>query len=448
MDLSAVFFHLLFKNPSESIEYWNLVKIQHLHEGYLDVYKVVNNYYDKHSELPSFTSISLSTRSEKILAKIASIKKLNIEDELNIEIIVDALVNEHIQTEALNRVEKLVKSITLLDSIDIIEEFNSISMELEEQTPNTGTVSNMADLLISNTDEVATEQTWLGVNDYIDEELKVMTTELVMLGGGVGSGKSVTVCNMACSEYEQNNVGLFFSIEMRRQEIFNRFMSILSGVSNTHIRHGTLSDDEYKSLAEVRKNMFVDADSIFERYLETKDYRKFELELIKHKKLKEDNQLIIVDNQRLTLTDIDSILTKQKSIFGHKLKTCQIDYVNQIYLEADQYDWKAQISLSKKLKDLARKHEISIITPYQIDKETTARFSKGLLDAADLAFVLTVKDNFIDFTSKKLRSGPAFVTKSQVDWNSLRIDPTRVSETISSDDKDTIAMAKGVMDDT
>lgn len=453
MDLSAVFFNLLFKNPSEGIEHWNLVKIQHLHEGYLDLYNNVQQYYEKHSELPSFSSFSLITRSEKILSKIASIKKLDIDSDIKMEIIVDALVNEHIQTEALSKIESLVKSITLLDAEEIKNEFNNISIELEEQSANTGSVNNMSDFLISSEEEVCLEQTYLGINNFIDNDVKIMSTELIMLGGERGSGKSVVATNMSTYQYKIGDVGLIFSIEMRKREVFNRSMSMLSGVSNARLRSGTLTEEDYLKLAYVRKDMFLDSDSIFERYTETKDFRKFELELVNHKKLKEDNQLIIVDNQKLTIADIDSIITKQKSIFGSKLKTATIDYVNQIHIDADLYDWKTQIVLSKRLKDLARKHEISIVTPYQIDKSGEARFSKGLLDAADMAFILSVEGDYIDFKTTKIRSGSHFTARSRIEWDSLLIDPTNVSETVDAKPNgiipmanDSISKAQGVAD--
>lgn len=434
MDLSAVFFNLLFKNPSESIEHWSKIKIQHLSEGYLDVYNVVSNYYEKHSKLPSYSNIQVSTRSEKIKTKLASINNLVIEDDLELGIIVDHIINEHIQEEALSKIERLVKHITLLDAEEIKTEFNNISMELEDQSCSSGSVNSMADLLLANEKEICLDQTYLGINEFIDNDVKIMTTELIMLGGMRGSGKSVVVNNIAVNQYMQGNVGLIFSIEMRKQEIFNRSLSMLSGVSNSKIRNGTLTEQDFIKLARARKDMFLDSDSIYEKYLENKDFRKFELELIKHKKLKEDNQLIIVDNQKLTLAEIDAILSKQKAIFGENLKTCQVDYVNQIHVENDQYDWKTQIILSKRLKDLARKHEISIITPYQIDKGQEARFAKGLLDAADMAFVLSTTDNTIEFKTTKIRSGSHFTTKSKIDWDTLIIDPTRLSESYTQND--------------
>ena len=48
-----------------------------------------------------------------------------------------------------------------------------------------------------------------------------------------------------------------------------------------------------------------------------RDYEKFEEELISKKKLTE-NQFIIVDNQRLTLTDIDVGIQKYKARFGSR----------------------------------------------------------------------------------------------------------------------------------
>lgn len=410
----------------------------------MDIYSAVEQFYEKHSKFPSFSSFDVIHRSEKILSKIASIEKLEVDSEITLDIVVDALVNEHIQTEALSKIESLVKSITLLDAEEIKNEFNNISIELEEQSANTGSVNKMSDFLISTGDEVCLDQTFLGINDFIDKDVKIMSTELIMLGGERGSGKSVVATNMSAYQYKIGGVGLIFSIEMRKREVFNRSMSMLSGVSNARLRSGELTEDDFNKLAIVRKDMFLDSDSIFEKYTETKDFRQFELELVKHKKLKEDNQLIIVDNQHLTIADIDSIITKQKAIFGKKLKTATIDYVNQIHVDADLYDWKTQIILSKRLKDLARKHDISIITPYQIDKTGEARFSKGLLDAADMAFILSVEEDYINFKTTKIRGGAHFTARSKIEWDSLLIDPTNVSE--ASTDDEIISKAKAVSD--
>jgi len=243
-----------------------------------------------------------------------------------------------------------------------------------------------------------------------------------MLGGKRGSGKSIVATNIFNNQYEQGNVGLLFSIEMNKREIFNRSLSALSGVEHSRIRNGDFRPEDLRKIAKVRANMFVDSGYIYNDYLETGDFKHFEHRLVKECKLKPDNQLIIVDNQRLTLADIDMNIQKFKAQFGDKLRTVIVDYVNQIEIN-DTYDWKQQITLSKQLKNFARKYEVAMVTPYQIDKEGEARFAKGLLDAADIAMVLHAKDDHLGFESTKTRSTSEFKFNSGIDWKTLKIHP-------------------------
>ena len=445
MDLSGIFIYLVLKNPSTSLDSFNAVKVKHIHESYLDVFSSISTYYEKHTELPTFEHLNISVRSDKILAKLASISKLDVDDALELEVVTEALTDEHVQNEALIKIETLVKNITLLDSMEIITEINNISMELEEDSVKTGTVNTMADMLVAQEAEISLEQTYLGINDIIDKDIKVMSTELVLLGGERGSGKSIVVNNIGVNQYEAGNIGLIFSIEMRRSEIFNRSLSMLSGVSNMNIRNGTLSENEYTKLAITRANMFKNSSDILDEFMNKRDFRSFELNLVKNHKLT-DNQIIIVDDQKLTLSSIDAIITKQKAKFGSLLKTAVVDYVNQIHMDQDQYDWKSQITLSKRLKDIARKHDISIISPYQIDKSGEARFSKGLLDAADLAFNLTANDDSIAFETTKIRSGPDFTVASNIDWDILRINPVNITEVTSDFNNTNVNKAKETQD--
>ena len=210
---------------------------------------------------------------------------------------------------------------------------------------------------------------------------------------------------------------------MPKRDIFNRTMSMLSGVNFTSIRNNTLNQIDYDKLAIVRKDMFLDTDDIYSDYLDNKDYIKFEKELITRKILKPDNQMVIIDNQRLTLADIDLNIQKFKSQFKDKLKVVVVDYVNQIEID-DVYNWQQQIILSKQLKVFARKYDVVMVSPYQIDASGEARFSKGLLDAPDIAMILNVEKDHIKLISSKARSTSAFELASPIDWNTLRMDST------------------------
>jgi len=87
---------------------------------------------------------------------------------------------------------------------------------------------------------------------------------------------------------------------------------------------------------------------------------------LKKANIKEDNQIIIVDNPHLSLVDIDTTLARLKARFGQKIRKVAIDYLNQIEV-VDKYDWKAQIGISSKLKELANKHDVILAVPYQVD---------------------------------------------------------------------------------
>jgi replicative DNA helicase len=243
-----------------------------------------------------------------------------------------------------------------------------------------------------------------------------------MIGGMRGSGKSNVALNIYTSQYEQGNVGLYFSIEMNKREVFNRTISMLAEVSAAKIRNGNLNDFELSKIAKVRSQMFSNAEEAYHQFLKDNDYKTFEYNLIRNYELKKDNQLIIIDNSRLTLADIDMNIQKFKAQFGDKLKVVVVDYVNQIEIE-DIYNWQQQVTLSKQLKKFARKYDVVMITPYQINKEGEARFSKGVLDAADIAMVLTPGTDYIKFDSTKVRHSAPFSIASNMNWDILKIYP-------------------------
>ncbi len=183
--------------------------------------------------------------------------------------------------------------------------------------------------------------------------------------------------------------------------------------------------------------MFKDADETVSEFLRHRDRFKFEEMLVRNYSLKPDNQMIIVDDRDLTLSSIDLHIGKAKAKFGDKLKVVVVDYVNQIVLEgSDQYDWKPQIEVSKKLKNLARKYEVAMVSPYQIDATGEARFAKGILDAADIALIMEAHDketNAISFNTTKIRGGPEMAFTCPIDWDTLRISPQSVEKPASKE---------------
>ena len=250
--------------------------------------------------------------------------------------------------------------------------------------------------------------------------------------GKRGSGKSITSSNIFVNQYENGNSSLYFSIEMTAFETMQRNLSILANVNLQNLKQNKLTDEEVLRVVKARAGMFQDADETVMEFMRHRDRYKFEESLVRRHVLKPDNQMIIVDDRDLTLSSIDLHIGKAKAKFGEKLKVVVVDYINQIVLEgADQYDWKPQIEVSKKLKNLARKYEVVMVSPYQIDKDGEARFAKGILDAADIALTMEAHDketNAISFETTKIRGGKEMAFTCPIDWDTLRISPQSVDK--------------------
>ena len=184
-----------------------------------------------------------------------------------------------------------------------------------------------------------------------------------------------------------------------------------------------------RAVAKVRAEMFQHSEGVYEEFLDKRNPLEFERRLTSECKLKEDNQIIIVDDRSLSLTSIDLQLQKAKAQFGDSLGLVVVDYVNQVDtgLGKEIYDWQSQIYASKKLKEYARKYDIALVTPYQIDDSGQTRFAKGLLDSPDSAFLIDAHskdDGAMTFTSTKVRSGPDLEFTSTMNWETLKLGPT------------------------
>lgn len=430
MDIGAVVLHLLLKDKDNSLEHWSKLKYAFFANEFTTVYSNISKYYDKYSNLPTFADLEVTVREKQLKTSLKALERLDVPEDISLELAIDALINEYTQDQALEEIQELVENITLLDTEEIKQEINSISLRLEEKTHTSETICLMSDISVIENEADLTDvfQIPLQFSNRYDAEIRSQTSDLFMVGGHRGSGKSILCANISTAQYESGNSSLYFTIEMNARETFERHMSILSGVSHKSIRNKELNHQDLEKIAKVRANMFEGSDEVLEKYLKKhREYKQFEHELIRNCSLKKDNQIVIVDNQRLTISDIDLNIQKFKAQFGDKLRTVVVDYVNQIepHRTEDLYDWKSQIALSKQLKNLARKYNVIMFTPYQIDKTGEARFSKGLLDAADVSMILEAhKDpGYMKFTSTKTRGSDEFVLASAINWDSLRLYP-------------------------
>lgn len=431
MDTSAVVLNKLL--TERNLDIWAKLKLVFLDPAYSSLYGQINKYYEKYSAVPSFDELELTLREGPASKTLATLRLTEVPD-VSAEVALDALIDQYTQNETVKLLDKFVDKLPLYDTNEIKDNLANIALTIEEKTHTSEKVFTMADMMMfQHPDEMEKERVYLGLNNTFDAVLGgVARQELILIGGKRGSGKSITSSNIFVNQYESGNSSLYFSIEMTAMETMQRNLAILADVNLQNLKQNKLTDEEVLKIVKARAGMFQGADELVLEFLRHRDRYKFEEQLVRNFQLKEDNQMIVVDDRDLTLSSIDLHIGKAKAKFGDKLKVVVVDYINQIVLEgADQYDWKPQIEVSKKLKNLARKYEVVMVSPYQIDKDGEARFAKGILDAADIALVMEAHDketNAISFETTKIRGGKEMAFTCPIDWDSLRISPQSVDK--------------------
>lgn len=380
--------------------------------------------------MPGFDDLETTLREGQTLTTLTTLKITDV-PEIEWEVAIDALIDQYTQNETIRQLDKFVDNLPIYDTREIKENLSNIVLALDEKTYSAAGVYDMANIMLfTPPDETARTRFYLGLNNTFDAVMGGMAREeYILIGGKRGSGKSITGANICVNQYEAGNTSAYFTIEMSGKETLERIMAIHAEVPHTGIRKNTLTDAEVLKLVKARAAMFVDSDGHVMDFMKHKDRWKFEEQLVRSCKLKQDNQMIIVDDRALSLTALDLHLGKIKAKFGDKFTVAVVDYVNQIVVEGvDKYDWKPQIAVSTKLKDLARKYEIIMVSPYQIDATGEARFSKGILDSADVALVMEAGEQSMTFDTTKIRSGGEMKFTSGIDWNTLRISPVPMDE--------------------
>jgi len=431
VDVSAVVLNKLL--TEQSLDIWAKLKLVFLDPAYSSLYSVINKYYEKYSRLPGFDDLELTIREGPASKTLATIKLIDVPD-VSAEVALDALVDQYTQNETVKLLDKFVDKLPLYDSDEIKENLATIALTIEEKTHTSEKVYTMSDILLfRNPQELEKERVYLGLNNTFDAVLGgIARQELVLIGGKRGSGKSITSSNIFVNQYEAGNSCLYFSIEMTAIEVMERNLAILANVNHQSLKQNKLTDEEVLRVVKSRASMFCDADELVMEFMRHRDRFKFEETLVRNFTLKQDNQMVIVDDRDLSLSSIDLHIGKMKAKFGDKLAVVVVDYINQIVLDgADQYDWKPQVEISKKLKNLARKYEIVLVSPYQIDATGEARFAKGILDAADIALVMEAHDKekeAITFETTKIRGGKEMQFTCPIDWDTLRISPQSIDK--------------------
>lgn len=389
--------------------------------------------------MPTLDSLMLeSGRNAKLSHALAVLSNTRIPDA-ELEFAVGILENEFAQNEALRLIdEHLLKDLVHLDKGEVITRLSSLAITLEDKVSSSDRVFDANTLNVFSEKQVKQLNLIpLGLSNKWDAEIGGLgRSEVLLIGGYRGTGKSIVCSNLQINQWEAGKVAPYFTIEMKPDEVFHRNLAIIAGVNSLGIRNQSLEGTELVRLARARASMFKGGEEFFSSYIQkytVKDMSGFfEMEEELNSSFELRVPMPIIHDRNLSPATIDVTLGNLISRYGEDVTIGIVDYLNQLVREGsvDRYDWKEQMIVATSMKNLADKHNVGLAIPMQVDATGQVRMSRGILDSADIAINLNAakSDNgkgAIIFECTKARHMQETTFTPAIDWKTLKIDSSK-----------------------
>ena len=411
----------------QDTETWGSLQQHYLPPEYQPLHRAVEKHFETYLSLPTFDDLKLALRDQTLKEKVYAIEALEV-DSTPYQLL-EYLKNEYTQVEILGEMDKYIdNSVAMASADENIEAVEDIVVKIRNKVEIDTESVSMQKISVLDTEEEVANYIPLGLNDDYDQKMRFTKSDLVLLGGRRGSGKSFTCANLAWNQYKNGKSSLYFTIEMTKEQTFRRLAALGADIPLNRLMNRMLTEKEYQRLAEFQADRFEGSSSALMQYYSNNDFEDFQRQVTKLP-LRTDKQMDIVYDTSLTLAKIKAEIEYRLNYLD--LGVVIIDYINQVKrssmpTRAGQYDWTEQIEVSKTLKQYAQDYNVLFFSPYQTDATGEARFAKGILDAADAAFALETwepADECISFQCKKMRNGPMESFTSAMNWETLKIGP-------------------------
>ena len=401
-------------------EAWSSVRKHYLPSEYHPLYTYIEKHCVSHHTLPTIEELKFGIRDAQTRAKLYAVESIEVDVEPSI--LLEYLKNEFTQREILGHLEKYVdESIAFETAEETIGHLHKIIIDVESRVDLQDPAESMERIALVDSDEDLSKYIALGLNAEFDSQFKFAPDEYIMIGGKRGAGKSVVCANLAVNVKNSGRAVLYFTIEMNARQIMQRCCSIDTGVPTGRLRTKTLSMTEWETVAKWWSDRKQNGDAHFASYLKHRSFDQLHADLIREPL--NPNQIDIIYDPSLTTGKIEAEVNKKKAA-GDDIGLIVVDYLNQVVrTPGKQYDWTEQIEVSKFLKSLAQTVYTTVVSPYQIDASGEARFAKGILDAADSAFIIIAGSDYITLDCTKMRSAEMKSFTSTVEWSYLKIGP-------------------------
>ena len=358
----------------------------------------------------------------------------------------DALFNIHVKE---NEWDELFKALIELRSISIIEQsilkaseelehkkYNSAIATLKEGLENFQSFDKRvraASIEVGGADahvDDLTEDKLLSGTEFISTGYDLLDNrigggfrkgDLVVISAVKGTGKSAFAMNLLYNAYKFGMNVVYGNFEMSKEVWFQRYLSLISGVSFRAIYSGDLSFDQ-KFLIKSRfiLDHFKDdfAEELLERLKKKKDlvlkldmFALLRKLLRKYRQHAKENKIILYQKSNVPYWELDADVQRFKE--QSNIDLLVIDYINFIKHENPKLpSWDQLKTISDRLKQMAIKYNIVVIVLSQLNaKEQDTKYSAGITEAADLAFAWTLSSSYFlpdakvyDFRTLKTRN--------------------------------------------
>ncbi len=168
-------------------------------------------------------------------------------------------------------------------------------------------------------------------------------SDLILIAARPSMGKTAFALNIAqYMAFRRNETVAIFSLEMSKEQLVNRMLSMESGVDAQKLRNGNLTDSEWERLVEGAEGVA-------------------------------GSNLIIDDTPGITLAELRSKCRKYK--LEHKLGIVMIDYLQLMSGSGKRTDSRQQeiSDISRGLKSLARELNVPVVALSQLSRAVEQR---------------------------------------------------------------------------
>jgi replicative DNA helicase len=428
---SALIFRVL---ELEDFDTWTNVRRHYLPSEHQALFDVITKHADTFHKLPTLEELRLGIRDAATLDKVYALE--SIETEAEPYFLLEAIKSEYAQREALVQMDKWVDSSMAFETAEeVVRHIQQIGIDLEAKIELVPPEETMQRISLFDSEEEMANRITLGLNTDFDSRFDFNPSDLILVGGFRGSGKSL-VCSNVCNVMvnERKKKALYFTIEMPTRQILQRDCAISTGIPFWKIKKKEMTVQEWDLTAHWWSTRFVDGEEIYHDYLKHRSFDKFHSVVSKQELV--PAHLDIVYDPGLTLGRINSEIDKRLAR-GEEIGLVAVDYINKVSrtgggFNHDNLDWKEQILVSNYLKNIAGDRDLPIVSPYQTDKTGEVRLGKGILDACDAAMRLIAHKGDVPsmtFVTEKMRGADDTEEfTSEVNWNTLKIGPRSVEK--------------------